>query len=107
MAGKPTRRMVSKFGVPVVPDKIFPVVVAQDRYFGLYNGGFLWFAIAIADRPYGEIDMEPTRIAFCLEEGPNGTDEEAKAFWACAPRWIAAGDSPNAAVEKLCALENA
>lgn len=88
------------------PDRIFPVVVAADRYNGLYSGG-AWFAVAQADTPFGELDPEPTRIMFCLDEGPNGCDEEAKAFWKNPPPWIAVAQSPNAAVEKLCAGENA
>lgn len=87
-------------------DRLFPVVLAQDRYFGLYSGG-LWLAIARADTPFGEIDPDPTRIMFCLDEGPNGTDEEAVAFWKKPPTWIAAGDTPQAALEKLSAVANA
>lgn len=99
-------RLVSKFGVPNIPDRLFPVVVTQDRYFGLYSGG-LWLAIAMADTPFGNIDDEPSRITFCLEEGPGGADDEAQLFWGCAPAWIAAADTPEAALEKLCALANA
>ena len=88
------------------PDPLFPVVVLQDRYCGLYSGGE-WLAVANADTPYNPIDPDPTRAIFCQDEGPNGTDEEAKNFWRKPPRWVAAAASPNAAVEKLCALANA
>lgn len=84
------------------PDRLFPVVIVADRYSGLYSKG-AWMAIARADTPFGEIDLEPTRVSFCLEEGPNGTDDEAVAFWLTSPPWIAVGDTPQEAMEKLCA----
>lgn len=70
----------------------------QDRYFGLYSGG-LWFAIAMADTPYFCTDDDPTRAAYCLDNGPNGTDEEAKAFWKSKPYWVEVADTPNAAAD--------
>lgn len=83
-------------------DRLFPIVVVMDRYNGLYSGG-LWFAVAMADTPYNALDPDPTRVSFCIEEGPNGTDEEATAFWGNPPPWIAIGESPTAAMENLCA----
>lgn len=84
------------------PDHIFPVVIVADRYAGLYSGA-PWFAIAQADTPFHEVgDLDPTRAGFCLEEGPNDPDDsEAQAFWAKPPYWIAAGHSPQAAMEAL------
>lgn len=84
------------------PDRLFPVAIVADRYAGLYSRG-AWLAIARADTPFGDIDPDPTRVTFCLEEGPNGTDDEAIAFWMVSPEWIAVGDTPQEAMEKLCA----
>jgi len=81
-------------------ERMFPVSIIQDRYFGLYSGG-LWFAIAMSDAPWGPIDPEPSRAQFCLDEGPNGTDEEAQAFWRSKPNWIEAADTPDEALAKL------
>jgi hypothetical protein len=86
------------------PDRAFPVVIVQDRYNGLYSGGD-WFAIAESDTPYLEADLEPTRIAYCLESGPNGPDEEARTFWRHRPYWIASGSTPQEAIDAL--LQNA
>ena len=86
----------------VALDRAYPVAIIQDRYFGLYSGG-LWFAIAMADAPWGPVDPEPSRAQFCLDEGPNGTDEEAVAFWRSKPSWIAVGNTPGEAVERLTA----
>lgn len=83
-------------------DLFFPVVVAADRYHGLYSGG-AWFALSHADVPYGPLEFDPTRIVFCLDGGPNGSDEEAQKFWRTPPRWAAAGETPQAAIEALLA----
>lgn len=83
-----------------IPDSLFPIVVVQDRYFGLYSGG-AWFAIANADTPFGPTDPEPTRIAYCIDEGPNGTDEEAVAFWSDPPKWVAVGVDAETALRAL------
>lgn len=82
-------------------DSLYPVVIVQDRYFGLYSGA-TWFAVAMANTPYGPIDPDPTRIAFCLDDGPNGTDEEAVKFWQNPPKWIATGSTPEQAFTRLC-----
>lgn len=82
-------------------DKLYPIVVIQDRYHGLYSGGE-WFAIARADTPFYDVgDLDPTRASYCLESGPNGDDEEAVAFWAAKPDWVAAGSTPQAALNAL------
>lgn len=83
-------------------DRIFPVVVVADRYHGTYSGG-LWFAVAEGDTPFDALDLDPTRAALCLDGGPNGPDDEAQAFWANPPSWIAVGSTPNDAVEALLA----
>lgn len=83
-------------------DRLFPVAIVTDRYHGTYSGG-LWWAVALADAPFDEIELEPTRLAHCLDDGPNGTDHEALAFWAKRPRWIAVGNTPTEAMEALLA----
>lgn len=90
-------------------ERLWPVVVMQDRYGGLYSGGY-WLAIAEADTPHDSFLLDPTRAGYCLEAGPNGDDAEAVIFWSDRPDWIAAADSPDEAVAALvgaahCGLE--
>lgn len=88
-----------------VIDRLFPVVVMPDRYHGLYSGGE-WMAISMATVPAQPGEMEPTRAAFCLEEGPNGDDEEAVRFWKGRPYWIGTGKTPEDAIDALV-MQNA
>lgn len=82
-------------------DKLYPIVVIQDRHHGTYSGG-LWFAVAMADAPFFHFEIEPTRCGFCLEDGPNHEDDGvARAFWAHVPEWVAAGNTPEAALQAL------
>lgn len=84
----------SKLGVDVAS----PIAVVEDRYGGIYSGG-RWLAIAAADT----FENGLVRVAFCVEEGsgPSGDDGDAMDFWKDAPDWIASGDTPDAAIEKL------
>lgn len=77
----------------------YPFVVMQDRYSGVYSGGG-WLAIACAT----DLTEEgTTRADFCLmsDDGPPGSDVEASMFWVDPPSWIAVGDTPDEALEKL------
>lgn len=82
-------------------DKLWPIVIMQDRHFGDYSKGGPWFAIAHATTPVEDFDIEPTRAGFCLEHGPNGDDDEAIAFWKDQPDWISCGATASSAVENL------
>jgi hypothetical protein len=81
-------------------DLHYPVAIVQDRYYGDFSGG-AWWAIALCDTPFFDVDFDPTRIGFCIDNGPNGAREEARLFWLNAPDWIAAGNTPHAAVKAL------
>lgn len=81
-------------------DDIYPIAILQDRYLGAYSKGE-WFAIMLADAPYRADDLDITRGAFCLDEGPNGSDEEAASFWKDPPHWIAVGNTPQEALDAL------
>jgi hypothetical protein len=76
--------------------RTYPIAIVQDRYTGVYSGG-TWLAISKADSPhYGQ-----SRANFVLNEGPHGDDSEAAEFWADPPDWIAVGDSPQEALDRL------
>jgi hypothetical protein len=81
-----------------IPNALYPVVVVQDRYQGVYSGG-QWLAIAVADTP--ECGMP--RTSWALEFGPSAGDVEAAMFWVGAPDWIAPGRTPDSAIESLIA----
>ncbi len=74
----------------------WPNTIVQDRYRGTYSRGE-WLAIANADL---HCDGQ-ARAAWVLKAGPSGGDIEACAFWTAPPPWIAAGRSPNAALDAL------
>ncbi len=74
----------------------YPIAIVQDRYTGVYSGG-TWLAISTADSPYNG----QSRANFVLNEGPHGDDSEAAEFWANPPDWIAVGDSPQEALDRL------
>ena len=74
----------------------YPIAIVPDRYTGVYSGG-IWLAISKADSPYNG----QSRANFVLNEGPHGDDSEAAEFWAEPPDWIAVGDSPQEALDRL------
>ena len=78
------------------PPNSFPVVIVEDRYGGTYSGG-AWLAIANADERQDEMQ----RVSWILEFGPHGGDCEAAEFWGSPPHWIAAGMTPDEAVDAL------
>jgi hypothetical protein len=84
-----------------IPNALYPVVVVQDRYQGVYSGG-QWFAIAVADT--AECGM--SRISWALAFGPSAGDVDAAMFWMGAPDWIAAAATPNAALDALLSRSN-
>ena len=75
-----------------MPLEFYGPVIIADRYAGSYSGG-QWLAI---DEP------DDLRLAD-VESGAQGSDAVARAFWAHEPDWIAAGDTPNAALSLLIA----
>ena len=76
---------------------LYPVMVVQDRYQGVYSGG-RWLAVANADERQGLL----SRGGWILENGPSGNDMDAAGFWSDAYRWIASGETPDEAIGKLC-----
>ncbi len=84
------------------PARLHPVLVAEDRYQGVYSRG-RWWAVAQADEPFEGM----TRIAWLMDTGPSGDDVTAAVFWQHAPPWIASGASPDAAVASLIAQPGA
>lgn len=99
-----TKKSGSPTSIGLALDLAHPVVLVQDKFDGAYSKG-LWIAIAMADAPVSPLDIDRTRAAFILEEGPNGTDEEALKFWTSPPDWVAAGQTPETAIYAL--LQNA
>jgi hypothetical protein len=84
------------------PASLYPVLVVQDRYQGIYSRG-RWWAVAHGDEPF----EGTTRIAWLMDTGPCGDDVTAAVFWQYAPPWIAVGPTPDAAVAKLVARPEA
>lgn len=77
---------------------LYPIVVVEDRYGGVYAGG-AWWAVAAADTPLdGQL-----RVTWLMNNGPNSDDVCAATFWGQAPSWIASGATPDAAVAKVSA----
>jgi hypothetical protein len=74
----------------------YPIAIVEDRYTGAYSNG-TWLAIAQAELPY----RGQSRINFVLSKGPHGDDSESAEFWAAPPDWIAVGDSPQEALDRL------
>ena len=74
----------------------YPIAIVEDRYHGTYSGGE-WLAIAMADA----VDNGAYRIIRCLDGGPHGDDTDAMFFWQSPPGWIAAGHTPQSALDEL------
>lgn len=70
---------------------LYPVVVLQDRYGGVYSGGD-WIAIA-----EGDLGRRFTEVL----DGAHGEDCDAMEFWESPPEFVAVGDTPDAAVANL------
>lgn len=81
-----------------IPDTLYPVVVVQDRYQGVYSGG-AWLCVAAADTMEGQLH----RASWVLTFGPGSDDLIAAMFWATAPSWIASGRTPELAIDSLLA----
>jgi hypothetical protein len=79
-----------------VPPELYPIMVVEDRYQGVYSRG-RWWAVARADAPLDGT----TRITWLMENGPSGDDVTASVFWRYAPLWIAADATADAAIAKL------
>jgi hypothetical protein len=79
-----------------VPNILYPVIVVQDRYSGVYSGG-RWLAIA-----NGRDAGNRMADVWC---GAHGGDTEAAEFGADIPslHWIAVGETPDEAVAALVA----
>jgi hypothetical protein len=75
---------------------LYPIAVVQDRYGGAYSKG-AWLAIARSDK----LENGAHRIVRCMEDGPYGDDTDAAMFWSDPPDWIAAGGTPDEAIENL------
>ena len=74
----------------------YPIAIVQDRYSGVYSEG-TWLAVAQADLPH----EGRSRADFVLSDGPHGDDGVAAEFWVDPPRWIAVGNSPQEALDRL------
>lgn len=75
---------------------LYPIAVVQDRYGGVYSHG-AWLAVARSNH----LENGAYRIVRCLEDGPHGDDSDAALFWSDPPDWIAAGGSPDEAINNL------
>jgi len=78
---------------------VYPVMIVQDRYSGVYSGG-QWLAVANASAPAGGM----SRMAFVMThdgDGPGSDDGSAMAYWEEPDEWIATGDDPNEALQNL------
>lgn len=76
-----------------IPVDLYPVIVVQDRYSGVYSGG-KWWAVARADERLQEVIWN-----FPAFDG----DTECHNFWLDPPDWIAVGKTPDEAVQALIA----
>jgi hypothetical protein len=74
----------------------YPIAIVQDRYSGVYSEG-TWLGVAQASMPH----EGQSRVDFVLCNGPRGDDSEAAEFWADPPQWIAVGNSPQEALDRL------
>lgn len=79
------------------PLNLYPVVIIQDRYHGVYAGG-LWIAIAEA-----EGDDDSRERVDLVWAGALDTDIPAMTFWKDHQHspWIAVGDTPDQALKNL------
>lgn len=82
-------------------NELYPVVIVQDRYGGVYSGGY-WIAIANAQAPQGR----SSRVDFVRNSGPGGSDLDAAGFWTRSPDWLAVGDTPDEALAHLISGAN-
>ncbi|HEX8484434.1 hypothetical protein [Sphingomonas sp.] len=80
------------------PINLYPIMVVEDRYQGVYSGG-CWWAVACAD----ELLENKMRGQWLMENGPGSDDVTCGVFWSRPPPWIAAGQSPDDAVASLVA----
>lgn len=78
------------------PTDLYPIVVVEDRYQGVYSQG-RWWAVANADMPL----EGATRIAWLMENGPSRDDVTAAVFWGHAPPWIGVGVTADTAIARL------
>lgn len=85
----------------VSPD-LYPIAVIEDRYQGIYSKG-RWWAVAQCDCLLAGM----SRLAWLQDYGPGSDDVTASVFWRLAPPWIAAGNTPDAAVANLKGQEGA
>lgn len=85
-----------------VPGDLHPVMIVEDRYQGVYGGG-RWWALARGDEKFGG----RSRIDWLMENGPSADDVTCAVFWAHRPPWIAAGPTPDAALQNLIASPEA
>jgi hypothetical protein len=74
----------------------YPIAIIQDRYSGVYSEG-IWLAVAQADL----LHEGRSRADFVLSDGPHGDDADAAEFWATPPDWIAVGNTPQEALDRL------
>jgi hypothetical protein len=81
-----------------IPSGLYPVIVLQDRYGGVYSGGE-WIAIRDGNALVGS----EVRAAWVVKHGPSGTDLDAASFWSDPPAWVAVGPTPDDAVQHLFA----
>jgi hypothetical protein len=77
-----------------------PIHFLEDRYGGAYSGGE-WLAVAgyAQDNRHGALSRMHENPA--QNWGPQSGDVWAAGFWADPPRWIAAGPTPEQALQAL------
>ena len=81
----------------IVQPGLYPVVVRQSRYSGIYEGG-LWFAMPC----HGEIDLAESYVDYL-----HGDDCDAVDFWdSDMARTFGVGGTPDEAVADLLAKHN-
>ncbi|RYD63217.1 MAG: hypothetical protein EOP83_12735 [Verrucomicrobiaceae bacterium] len=78
----------------------YPMALIEDRYSGTYSGG-RWLAIAKADQFDPDWAEYSARVNAMMMDGPASDDSGAMNFWDNPPEWIAAGETPEAAIEAL------
>ncbi|MEG3123966.1 hypothetical protein [Sphingomonas sp. GB1N7] len=84
------------------PTELYPIMVVEDRYQGVYSGG-KWWSVACANEPLEGM----FRVQWLMENGPGADDVTCAVFWSRRPPWIAAGKNPDAAIAALVAQLNA
>jgi hypothetical protein len=81
-----------------MPVEMWPIVIIQNR-FGDHVGGASWIAISNGNQWY-KIQSRATWMLLD-EDGPCGEEREAVNFWRSPPKWVAVGETPDAAVIAL------